>query len=504
MRKILLFGAGKSSAALINYLLRHAAAQHWQLTVADANLAAIQEKMGRSAHGQAVALNIVEEEERSRLVAAADLVISLLPPALHILVAKDCLLHRKNLLTASYVDEQIRELENDVNKAGLLFLCEMGLDPGIDHMSAKKLIDGIQHDGGKINSFLSHCGGLVAPESDDNPWHYKISWNPRNVVMAGKAGARFLEGGHVVQLTHPELFETKRFVGLPGHDMLCWYPNRDSLGYRETYGLDNAATFIRTTLRHPDFIYGWKNLVDLRLTDENASYETDGKTLKQFFQEHMEKHGFGNWLEQKLRGQFDVTRNLLAELADLTDLEEKAAAKGAEPVEEIMLVDEDGSLQEIDLDRLKLTAAATLADQMHDAALTLKQLFYLGMDDAKTMINRGRCSAADVLQLALEQKLPLLPQDKDRVVMLHEIEYKKGRDNYRTTGLLVLDGDDARHTAMARTVGLPLAIAAKLILDGTLKCTGLRIPTAKEIYEPVLKELAVEGIGFQEETRRLS
>lgn len=504
MRQILLFGAGKSSTALIHYFLTHAKAENWELIVADANLSAVEEKTGGSPYAKPVALDILHEDKRREWIRKADIVISLLPPALHFLVAKDCLKFKKNLLTASYVDEQIRSLQDDIEKAGLLFLCEMGLDPGIDHMSAKRLIDDIHEKGGNVVSFLSHCGGLVAPESDNNPWHYKISWNPRNVVMAGKAGAIYKQEGKIVELDYPALFETKRYVALPGHDVLCWYPNRDSLSYISTYGLSDTATFIRTTLRHPDFIYGWKNAVELKLTDETSSYDTDGKTLMQFYKEHLEANGFGEWLEQTLYEQFNATKTLLTELTNLAKLEEEAAEKGLQPVEEFMLVDDKGDLQKIDIDQLKVTAASALTERMHDANLTLKQLFYLGMDDNEMLINRGRCSAADVLQFALEKKLMLQPGDKDLVVMLHEIEHQRNGSMYKTSSTLLLEGQDGVRTAMAKTVGLPLAIAAKLILNGQLTCQGLQIPIAKEIYEPVLAELEKEGIVFREETLKIS
>lgn len=486
--------------ALIDYFLKNTNVENWQLTVADANPDAIKEKLRGLPGGHAAPLDINDSEKRVQLIQKADIVISLLPPALHILVAKDCLQCKKNLLTASYVDEQIRELKEEIEKAGLLFLCEMGLDPGIDHMSAKKLIDGIHAQGGKITSFLSHCGGLVAPESDDNPWHYKISWNPRNVVLAGKAGAIYKQDGDIKEMEYENLFEAKRYVVLPGIDALCWYPNRDSLSYIPKYGLEETATFIRTTLRHPDFIYGWKNLIDLKMTDETKAYETDGKTLLQFFKEHMDANGFGEWLQARLHEQFDSTKSLLSELVNLVRLEQEASEKGIEPTEEFMLVDDKGDLQNIDIDQLKISAAATLADRMHDANLTLKQLFFLGMDDNETTINRGTQSAADVLQFALEQKLMLQAEDKDMVVMLHEIEYTLNGEKHKTTSTLLLEGDNAIHTAMAKTVGLPLAVATKLILNKTLNCKGLQIPINKEIYEPVLKELSEAGIQFREES----
>jgi saccharopine dehydrogenase-like NADP-dependent oxidoreductase len=500
MKQILLFGAGKSSTALISYFLVNASAEDWQLTIADANEQAIREKIGNSGRAKVAAIDITVDEKRRALVRNTDIVISLLPPALHILVARDCLHYKKNLLTASYVDAQINALKNEIEQAGLLFLCEMGLDPGIDHMSAKSLIDKIQEQGGVITSFLSHCGGLVAPESDDNPWHYKISWNPRNVVLAGKAGAIYKQDGEVVELDYEQLFDKKRYVAVPDYEPLCWYPNRDSLSYIPKYGLQNTATFIRTTLRHPDFIYGWKNLIELKLTDEAKQYQTDGKTLLQVFKEHMDLHGFGEWLEKKLHDQFDSTKSLLSELVTLVKLEEEAANKGIDPVEEFLMVDDKGDLQNIDIDHLKISAAATLADRMHDANLTLKQLFYLGMDDEKTVVDKGLCSAADVLQFALEKKLMLQPSDKDQVVMLHEIEYTLDGNKKKTTATLLVRGEDAVHTAMAKTVGYPLAIATKLILNGILNCKGLLIPVSQEIYEPVLKELEKNDIRFNEET----
>jgi saccharopine dehydrogenase-like NADP-dependent oxidoreductase len=462
-----------------------------------------QEKIGGSVFGTAVTIDISNEEDRKALIMEADIVISLLPPAYHIIVAKDCIAFSKNLLTASYIDESMRSLRDSIEEKDLLFLCEMGLDPGIDHMSAKKMIDEIHEKDGKIDSFISHCGGLVAPESDNNPWHYKISWNPRNVVMAGKAGAIYKLGGEIIELNYEDLFAEKRYVAIPGNEALCWYPNRDSLSYISKYGLQETNTFIRTTLRHPDYIYGWKNIIDLKLTSEDIFYNTDKWSLSMFFRAHMDKNGFSEWLENKLRDQFDLTKGLLAELVNLVELEQKAADKGVDTPDEIMMVDGKGDLQKVDIDDLKINAAATLADKMHDASLTLKQLFYLGMDDDTTIINKGHCSAADVLQFALEKKLALQPGDKDLVMMLHEIEYTIDDKKYKSTASMIVTGEDDAHTAMAKTVGLPLGIAAKLILDGTINQKGLLIPVNKEIYIPVLEVLNQYGIFFNEEIRAI-
>ncbi|MBA2328617.1 MAG: saccharopine dehydrogenase NADP-binding domain-containing protein [Flavisolibacter sp.] len=499
MRKILVFGAGKSATVLINYLLKEAEQELWFLTVADANFELAETKVGESSYGKAVAFDISEADKRQQLIGESDLVISLLPPALHILVARDCLEFKKNLLTASYADNAMKELADEVKNNNLLFLCEMGLDPGIDHMSAKKMINEIHEAGGKIYSFLSHCGGLVAPESDDNPWRYKISWNPRNVMTAGKAGAIFKKDNNIEEWEYEKLFSEKRFVEIPGHESLCWYPNRDSLSYINTYGLNNCSTFIRTTLRHPDFLYGWKNIIDLKLTSEEIFYETDNKTLMQFFKEHFERQGFSKWLEQKMIEQFEASKKLLENLANLVEMEEEAQESGVKPIDEFMMVDEEGDLQQVDIDELKTNTAATVAFQLHEAKLTLKQLFFLGMDDDKTLINKGSCSAADILQYALEKKLSLQPGDKDLVVMLHEIEYNQDNKKYKQTASLLVTGEDDIHTAMAKTVGLPLGIAAKLILNDVIQLKGLHIPVVKEIYEPVLAELAAHDIQFKEE-----
>jgi saccharopine dehydrogenase-like NADP-dependent oxidoreductase len=503
MKQILLFGAGKSATVLIHYLLEQAAEQQWQLMLVDANLELAKEKLDGNPSGKALSFDIHDNDQRGRHIKTADIVISLMPPSLHHLIAQDCILFNKNLLTASYVDEQIKALKETIEEKGLLFLCEMGLDPGIDHMSAKKMVDEIKERNGKITSFFSHCGGLVAPESDDNPWHYKISWNPANVVNAGKSGAIFKHRGQIVEWEYEDLFAEKRYVPVPGHEVLCWYPNRDSLSYISLYGLETAESFVRTTLRHPDFIYGWKNLLDLKLTSDKESYPTDNITLGQFFKAYMEEKGFSEWLEQKLRAHFDVTKDLLTELVNLVELEKKAEDKGIETVDEFMLVDDHGDLKEVDIDDLKINAAASLADKMHDASLTLKQLFFLGMDDQQTIINHGVCSAAMILQFALEKKLALQQGDKDMIIMLHEIEYENDGRKYKTTSTLKIIGEDDHHTAMAKTVGLPLGIAAKQILNGNINLKGLVIPIEKQIYEIVLPELEQLGIIFQEETIEL-
>jgi saccharopine dehydrogenase-like NADP-dependent oxidoreductase len=502
MKNILLLGAGKSSTILIEYLVQHAAEEGWKLVVADADLNAAEKKISVSGSGVAVALNVKNEADRKALIESSDLVISLLPPDLHFIVATDCLHYKKNLLTASYVSDELRKLSQEIASSGLLFLCEMGLDPGIDHMSAKNIIDHVKSNSGEITSFISHCGGLIAPESDDNPWHYKISWNPRNIINAGKDGAIYKKDRAIIQLTYPEVFAEKRYLEI-GNDTFCWYPNRNSMQYVPVYGLEDCSTFIRTTLRHPDFMYGWKNLLELKLTDDTKIYESEGKTLQDLFKEHFEQNQFNVWLEKKLHNQFETTRLLLDNLVNLTELENLSSKEGLEPVDDFLMVNEKGSLQNIDVDDLKNDAAASIASKLHESKLTLSQLICLGMNDHKILVNKGKCSASDILQFALESKLGLNEYDKDRIVMLHEIEYMISGVGYKVRSLLDIKGEDKEHTAMAKTVGLPLGIAAKLILNGQIKEIGLHIPIVREIYEPVLDELKLLGIEFEEHTQVL-
>lgn len=257
----------------------------------------------------------------------------------------------------------------------MLFLCEMGLDPGIDHMSAMKLIHGLQRKGAAITSFKSHCGGLVAPESDDNPWHYKVSWNPRNVVLAGKAGAMFKEENKDKTIPHESLFDAGRVVDIPGVGDLSWYPNRDSLNYIEPYQLNDVKTFVRTTLRYPEFCFGWKNLIQLKLTDETIQYETDNLTLKQFFQEHLNQYGFSEWIDKQLTARFAQTKLLLEKLQQLLTAEQEADDNQIKELRDFMMVDDNGELMDVNLEVVKMKAAATVAGQMHEANLSMKQLF---------------------------------------------------------------------------------------------------------------------------------
>ncbi|MGZ5248032.1 MAG: saccharopine dehydrogenase C-terminal domain-containing protein, partial [Flavitalea sp.] len=456
MKHILLFGAGKSATFLINYLVAQVMLNPWKLTVADNDQQLLDSKLKQSPKTIGIAINVTNNDERANLIKDADVVISLLPPFLHKLIASDCLRLGKNMLTASYLDEQMRSMEQEIKEKGLTFLCEMGLDPGIDHMSAMALINKIKNKGGEITGFKSHCGGLVAPHCDDNPWRYKISWNPRNVVNAGKAGADFILHGKPVHLPYEELFEPSRLLRIGKLDSLSWYPNRDSVSYAETYNLKGVDTFIRTTLRYPEFTYGWSNLIQLGLTKENVFYETDGMSLRKFFKDHLDANNFGEWLSNTVTSRFEESRELLEKVTELLDAELEAGREIVEALEDMMMIDHDGKLKSFTLDTIKREAAVTVASRMHEANLALKQLIFLGLADDKTLINKGRCSAADILLFILERKLMLLPGETDMVLMLHEVDYKLNGRKFRESSSLIVIGEDHVNTAMAETVGLPL------------------------------------------------
>jgi saccharopine dehydrogenase-like NADP-dependent oxidoreductase len=435
LKNILLFGAGKSASVLIEYLIENAAENNWHVTIVDADKKLIEQKTKKHPSSTAIEANITNDILRIELIKNTDLVISMMPPFLHIHIAKDCVQFSKHLLTASYADEQIKLLADEVKNKGIIFLCEMGLDPGIDHMSAMQIIDDIKGKGGTITSFESHCGGLVAPESDDNPWHYKISWNPRNVVLAGKAGAEYIQDGKDITEKYEDLFDANRTIKTADESIgaLSYYPNRNSLPYIDLYNLHDAKTFVRTTLRYKDFMHGWKTIIDLKLTDETIVYESDDLSLEDFYKQHF------------------------------------------------------------DFNNIKLNLSAE----------DKKRLDFLGLNDNDTIINKGKISAADGLQFAIEKKLLLSPTDKDMIVMQHEIEYELEAQKHQIISSLVVYGKDSVHTAMAKTVGLPLGIAAKLIFNGSINLSGLQLPIIKEIYEPVLKELKMNGILFKEETKKI-
>ncbi len=438
MNSILIFGAGKSATSLIEYLCKVCDENDWELAVCDANVQLAQSKIHGSRKAKAISIDVSNDEKRGSFIQKADVVISMLPPHLHFLVAMDCVIYSKHLLTASYIDEKIKSLEEKIKQKGLIFICEMGLDPGIDHMSAMKIIDNIRDDGGEIISFKSHCGGLIAPESGDNPWHYKITWNPANIVLAGSSGAVYLEENKKIETAYYDVFNSCAKINVPGLFPLEGYPNRDSISYIEKYRLQETNTFLRTTLRYPSFCSGWDKIVNMGFTDLDDLQEIEKcKT-------------YNDWYNEKTAF---------------------FKAKNKDSRFENNVFNEDFN----------------------------SQIDYLGLrSDDKIVI--PFTSSASVLQHLLETKLAMQPHDKDMIVMVHEIRYHKNDEDKKVVSSMIVKGNDKIHTAMARTVGLPLGIAAKLIMQGKIKSAGLHIPISSEIYEPVLEELARHSIKFEEET----
>jgi saccharopine dehydrogenase-like NADP-dependent oxidoreductase len=494
MKHIALIGAGKSASFLINYLKDLSVEKNWAVTVADNDLNHVQQKVGNHPKVKSLQLDIENETARKELIKTADVVISMMPPHLHYLIALDCISFKKHLLTASYIDENIKKLEKEIKENELLFLCEMGLDPGIDHMSAMQMIDDIRRKGGVITSFKSHCGGLIAPESDDNPWHYKISWNPRNIVMAGKAGAVYKKNNQIIKKSYQEIFSDCKIVHVTEREKYAWYPNRDSLSYMPLYQLEQTPIFIRTTLRHPEFVFGWKHIVDLQLTNEEKYYQTDGMSIANFFKLHFDKYGFNDWLHQLLTNNIMVSKQTMNHLTGTTEPNISTEQSN----EEIMMVSEKGILNTLSIDALKTETLADVSQKIADTNLLIKQLFFLGLAD-ETLINKGFCSAAEVLQFIIEKRWELTPKDQDMVVMIHEIEYILNTKLENSKSILKVIGENNKLTAMAKTVGLPLGIAANLLLEEKLTIRGLHIPIHESIYSLVLKELEFFGIKFQEQ-----
>ena len=443
--RLLLLGAGRSASALIAYLLRHAPAENWFLTIADAQPAHL--AAGLAAHSEYVRVVPLDAHDPSQLrarVGEADLVISMLPASLHLPVAEACLALRRHLATASYVSSEIRALHHEAAGAGLVFLMECGLDPGLDHMSAVQAISALKAQGARLTGFRSYCGGLVAPESEgSNPWRYKFSWNPRNVVLAGQGGpARYLADGREQFIPYGELFARAEVVAVPGHGHFEAYANRDSLTYREAYGLAGVRTMLRGTLRRPGFCGAWQVLVGLGLTSDASPTNYLATTPWQA----MPKDGF------------DLPAPLIDDVAAYT-----AEQFGLDP---------------------------------HGPEMT--RLAWLGIFSERP-VGLAHASPAQLLEHLLADKWALGPHDRDQVVMHHQFDYELAGQARRRTASLVVTGADGSHTAMAQTVGLPLGMAVRRVLRGEVRARGVIIPTVSELYEPILAELAADyNLGFIE------
>ncbi len=428
MKKVLILGAGKSSTVLIEYMLKNSSAYNWQIIVADIDINIAQQKISGSKKAKAIYFNVNDQKQLNKNVAKADAVISLLPASMHLPVAKACVKFKKHFISASYVSDEMLKLHEDAVSAGIILLNEMGLDPGIDHMSAMRMIDEIKNLGGKITAFESYTGGLIAPESDDNPWHYKFTWNPRNVVVAGQGTAKFLWKNQFKYIPYHKLFTRYDIINIDGYGEFEGYPNRNSLQYKNIYGLQDAGTIVRGTLRKRGFCDAWNVFVQLGMTDDSYLLDVDNFSWN------------------------DFTASFLPPNADKSTEENLASYLGV------------------------------------DSKNILEKLVWLGLfSDEKT--NMPQSTPAYILLKLLEKKWKLNSGDKDMCVMTHIVEYTLDSEVLQRQSNMVVIGDDELHTAMAKTVGLPLGIAAKMILNGEIVRTGVVIPVTADIYIPVLQEL---------------
>jgi saccharopine dehydrogenase-like NADP-dependent oxidoreductase len=441
MRNILIIGAGRSASSLIQYLLNKSEAENLHLTIGDLSLELAQRKTNNHKNATAIAFDIFDETQRNIEIRKADIVISMLPAHMHIEVAKDCIRYKKHMVTASYISDAMQALDAQAKENNLVFMNEIGLDPGIDHMSAMKIIDEIRDQGGKVILFESFCGGLVAPESDNNLWNYKFTWAPRNVVLAGQGGAaKFIQEGTYKYIPYHKLFRRTEFLEVEGYGRFEGYANRDSLKYRSVYGLDDALTLYRGTIRRVGFSKAWNMFVQLGMTDDSYVVD-DSETIsyREFVNLFLPYHPTDS-VEIKLRLQLGIEQD----------------------------------------------------DIMWD------KLMELDIFNAKKIVGLKNATPAQILEKILTDSWTLEPQDKDMIVMYHKFGYEINGVQKQIDSKMVCIGDDQTYTAMAKTVGLPVAMATLQILNGNIKTPGVQLPINREVYLPILKELEQYGVLFNE------
>lgn len=440
MNSILIIGAGRSATACIKYVLDKAKEHNWFVTVADADPQLAEAKVAGHPNGRGTWLDVLKVNDRRDLIGRADVVVSLLPAHLHLEVAHDCIKLKKHLITASYVSQEMYRLGDEARDRELIFMGEMGLDPGIDHMSAMRQIARIKEQGGKVTAFRSYTGGLVAPESDDNPWNYKFTWNPRNVVLSGQGTAQYLENGKFKFIPYNRLFEEYRAIQVPGMGEYEAYANRDSLLYRESYGLAGIPNILRGTIRTKGFCDAWNALVRIGLTDGGYPIvDSDKLTYHELMEGYLNPEDAAGSVKDRI-----------------------ARLIGEEPDSEVM-----------------------------------KKLEWLGLF-RKKKIRIPNATPALILENLLLDKWKLKPKDKDMIIMQHEFEYELNGKRKELVSTLVMKGEDAQNTAMSKLVGLPMGIFVKLVMEGKITSTGVNIPVMPEVYEPVLDELEQFGVVFSE------
>lgn len=441
IRKILVVGAGKSTSYLIDYFLEKAAEEHIQLTIGDINPDAISSYIKNHDHCTVILLDIFKDDDRKSAIKESDIVVSMLPARMHMQVAQDCISFGKHLVTASYVSEEIKTLDEQAKQKGLVFMNEIGLDPGIDHMSAMQVIDRIREKGGKMILFESFTGGLVAPESDTNLWNYKFTWNPRNVVLAGQGeAAKFLQEGTYKYIPYHKLFRRTEFFEIEGYGRFEGYANRDSLNYKEAYGLQDVLTLYRGTMRRVGFSKAWNMFVQLGATEDSYIMEnSEGMTYREFINSFL-SYSPTDSVELKLRHYLKIEQD----------------------------------------------------------DVRWEKLLELNVFDSEKTIPLKKATPAQMLQYILEDSWSLNEDDKDMIVMYHKFGYELDGKQFQIDANTVVKGESRTHTAMAKTVGLPVAIATLAILNKKITTPGVQIPIQKEVYDPILEELKEHGVVFNE------
>ncbi|MGB5821018.1 MAG: saccharopine dehydrogenase family protein [Saonia sp.] len=441
LRKILVVGAGKSTSYLLDYFLAKAKDENLHLTIGDVNPDSISDTVKSHPSCTVLKLDVFNDEDRKNAVEKATIVVSMLPARFHIKVAEDCIAFSKHLITASYVNEEIKALDEAAKKKGLVFMNEIGVDPGIDHMSAMQIIDTIRGKGGKLLLFESFTGGLVAPESDNNLWNYKFTWNPRNVVVAGQGGAaKFIQEGTYKYIPYHKLFRRTEFLDIADYGKFEAYANRDSLKYREAYGLTDALTLYRGTMRRVGFSKAWNMFVQLGMTDDSYTIEDSENMSYREFTNLFLPYSPTDSVELKLR--------------------------------HYLKIDQDDSIW--------------------------SKLLELNLFDATKTIPLKNATPAQMLQGILEDSWTLADDEKDMIVMYHKFGFELQGKKQQIDANMVVLGESSTHTAMAKTVGLPVAIATLLILNKKITTPGVQIPIKKEVYEPILSELKDYGIVFND------
>ncbi len=441
MRKILVIGAGKSASSLIKYLLDKSTEENLQIIVADREITSAKKILNDHQNSKAIILDVFNDEARVEAIKNADIVISMLPARFHIEVAKDCVKYSKSMVTASYVSKEMQALNDDVVAKGLVFMNEIGLDPGIDHMSAMQVIDRIRGNGAKLLLFESFTGGLVAPESDDNLWNYKFTWNPRNVVVAGQgSAAKFIQEGKYKYIPYHKLFRRTEILDLGEYGKFEGLANRDSLKYRGVYGLEDISTLYRGTIRKIGFSRAWNVFVQLGMTNDTYTIENSENMTYRDFTNSFLAYSPHDSVELKLRYYLKI--------------------------------DQDD--------------------------IVWDKLLEIGIFDSNKKVTLKNATPAQILQKILMDKWTLKEEDKDMIVMMHKFGYEFKGEKHQINSYMQIKGENQTYTAMAKTVGLPVAIASLKILNGEIKTPGVQVPITKEVYEPILKELEDYGITFKE------